>query len=72
MINDELKQAINTAIAECKDEYALAYLNAIDECIILYGEKSLKTQLLYILNNMQGWKGETARKVKDIFKKYAK
>ena len=34
--------------------------------------KELKIQLLYILSNLEGWRGEEAKKVKSILKKLSK
>jgi len=68
----ELFNSIRIAKEECKDNYALAYLNAINESGTLYGNNGIKTQLLYCLNNMQYWKGEKAREVKKVFKKVIK
>jgi len=68
----ELKSAIATAIANCKDSYAQSYLHATDEALRDYGYKGLHVQLLYCLSNMQYWRGETARRTKAVFKKYIK
>jgi len=68
----ELLEAINIAIRECKDPYAQTYLRNIDLAISEYGNEGLKTQLLYCLSNMQDWKGQTAREVKKVFKKFSK
>ena len=35
-------------------------------------DQELKTQLLYVLSNLGGWRGETARSTKAIIKKYTK
>ena len=70
--NAELQQSICLALSECKDPYALAYLNAIDTSLQLYGSEGLKTQLLYCLSNMQYWRGPIARQCKAVFKKYSK
>ena len=68
-----LDQAIQVAKEECKDGYAQAYLRAIPEAIE-YGDgeavKALKIQLLYVLNNMKYWRGQTAREVKRVLKQY--
>ena len=72
-----LDEAIKKAKKECKNPYAQTYLNAIPEAIEFGGElggeavHSLKIQLLYALNNMRGWRSETAREVKKVMKKYA-
>jgi len=68
----ELVEAIETARRECKDSYAQTYLRAIDLAATEYGQKGVGVQLLYCLNNMQTWRGPTARRVKLIFKKWAK
>ena len=69
-MNDELKQAIETALQQCKNPYALAYLKAIPESEQTYGEKGLRTQLLYCLNNMTYWRGNTAKNIKGVFKRH--
>lgn len=73
-VNDteELARAIETARIECKAPYAQAYLQAIPEASVLYGKEGLGVQLLYCLNNMGTWRGETARQTKKVFKKWAK
>lgn len=67
-----LKEAIEAAKRECKDPYAQAYLGALPEAEKLYGGEGMRVQLLYCLNNMQTWHGETARQVKVVFKEHAK
>ena len=69
---DELAIAIATAQKNCKDNYALAYLRAIPQSQIEYGDYGLKVQLLYCLGNMQTWRGPIARETKLIFKKMIK
>jgi hypothetical protein len=34
--------------------------------------QEMKVQLLYVLSNLQGWKGERAREVKAVLKKASK
>ena len=65
----ELYEAISMAKKECTNQYALSYLDAIDEAGILHGPNGFRTQLMYVLNNMQYWRGSTARQVKAVFKK---
>lgn len=75
MTNEETKElydAITLAKKECPDIYAQSYLEAITEAGVLYGQNGVRTQLLHCLNNMQYWRGESARKVKGIFKKVIK
>ena len=67
----EFYDAVETAKLECKDEYALAYLNAIGLADSFYGSEGIKVQILYVLSNMNYWRGDTARRVKKIFKRFA-
>lgn len=64
-------EAIKVARVEVKDPYALAYLQAIPEAIQLDGVHAFRVQLLYALNNMKSWRGETAREVKKVLKAFA-
>ena len=63
-----LYKAIETAKKGCKDIYAQLYLGAITEAGVIYGEEGVKVQLLYILGNLQQWRGEEARQTKKVFK----
>jgi membrane protease subunit (stomatin/prohibitin family) len=74
---------VNEAIAAAKKHceanpskgylsYALTYINAIPETMELYGVEGLKTQIIYILGNLQAWRGEEARTVKKLLNDYAK
>ncbi len=66
----ELDQAISLAKSECKDAFALTYLNALPDAESMYGREGVSVQLLYCLNNMSTWRGENARATKLIFKKW--
>ena len=68
----ELVDAVNVALNECKDPYAQTYLQALPLSREEYGLKGVGVQLLYCLNNMSTWRGETARTTKLILKKWAK
>lgn len=74
----ELSQAIVTASAECKNPYAQTYLRALEQAVAeavalgMEAETGIKTQLAYVISNMRGWRGESARHVKQVFKKYMK
>ena len=68
----EIVDAVLVAQRECKDPYAQTYLQALPRSYEEYGREGVGVQLLYCLNNMQTWRGETARKTKVVFKKYAK
>ena len=64
-------EAIKLAKELCPNPYALSYLDATAKAIELEGVRALKVQLLYALNNMQGWRGQTAREVKKVLRTYA-
>lgn len=73
-----IDEAIKIAKKECKNEYALAYLDAIPEAIELGAQMGvgathgLDVQVLYAYSNMQYWRGQTAREVKAVIKDYLK
>ncbi len=74
-INMTVDEAIRIAKEQCKNPYAQSYLKNISESIELGGLNgmavdSFKLQILYALNNMKTWRGETAREVKKVLKKY--
>ena len=85
-----LRDALQTIVRECPNQYAKTYADAalnMGDCIngevivrdnsvevrptpsgkMMVGEE-LHTQILYILSNMAGWRGERAREVKAILK----
>jgi len=71
--------AIKIAKQRVTDEKALAYLNSIPEAIEAGADsceytalESLKIQILYALNNMKSWKGDEARLVKKVLRKFSK
>lgn len=72
-----IDQAIALAKANAKDANAQIYLNAIPKALELAAQMGrpaadgLKSQLLYALCNMQGWRGPEAREAKKVIKKYA-
>lgn len=55
-----------------KNKYAQQYLDTIESAIDTDGTEGLKVQLLYILENSKGWRGEQAREVKKFIKKWIK
>jgi len=78
-VTDELKDAILEALEYCTANhekghlgYAVSYLQNMDRAVREYGDSALPVQLLYALNNMGAWKGEDARRVKAVLKKYTK
>ena len=50
--------------SNCNNRYAIAYCDAARNAYEEYGEQGLRTQILYILNNLSGWRGEKASLVK--------
>ena len=76
MIKD-IDEAIKLAKENCPDEYAIAYLNAIDKAIE-YGKDigrvkdAFEVQLLYAYSNMEEWEGDIAKEVKGFFKEFLK
>ena len=65
-------KAVRTAIRECKDPYAQAYLSALPLAAEEYGSRGVVVQLLYALNNMASWRGDTARSVKATLRAFCK
>ena len=49
--------------------YAQSYANAALQMQMT--DRALEVQLLYVLNNLQQWRGEEAREVKKLLKAYA-
>jgi hypothetical protein len=70
--NLNINEAITLAKSEVKDPYAQAYLQAIPEAIELDGTNGFVTQLIYALNNMAQWRGESARLAKTVIRDYIK
>lgn len=76
-MDDKVKEALEAVVKEAPstgyNEYARAYAEAalnhpFGVNRVMEGEE-LRVQLLYILNNLQYWKGERAREVKAVLKK---
>lgn len=70
VIEMSVERAIEVAIAECKNLYALQYLNTIERARAEYGEHGVKVQVMYAVSNMNGWHGEIAREVKKVLRIY--
>ena len=66
----ELIEALETAFNNTKDLNARAYINAIQLAEKEGGEEGIKVQILYILNNLQYWRGQLARETKKTLKRY--
>ena len=60
--------AIDIARKQCKNQYAQVHLQAINRMGIALGPEGIKVQLLYVLHNMRGWRGQVARETKKIFR----
>jgi hypothetical protein len=74
----DINEAIRIAKRECKDGYAQTYLKAIPNAIEFGAGvmengsiHAFKVQILYALSNMRSWRGETAKQVKAVLKKFA-
>ena len=61
-----LQEALATVLRDSNNGYAKAYADTA------FGMNSndpgLKTQLLYVLSNLQYWRGEQAKQVKAVLK----
>ena len=64
-------QAIAVALKECKNPYALAYLQSMAQAEAEGGEHGKKVQVMYAVSNMAGWRGDVAREVKKVLRAYA-
>ena len=66
----ELDEAIYVALEQCKDDFAQSYLRNINKVERLYGDEGVGVQLMYCLSSMSYWRGEEAKRVKKIFRKW--
>lgn len=69
---EQAMAAVETAMRECKDPFAQTYLKALPLAATEYGSKGTIVQLLYALNNMGTWKGESARATKATLRAFCK
>ncbi len=67
-----LNEAIKAVLDEAPSEYAKAYAAAAMEAAAKHGQEGLRVQVMYMLCNLRGWKGERAREAKAALKDYAK
>jgi len=73
----DINEAIEVALKECTDPYALQYLNTLEESKA-YGRRigrekdAYEVQLHYAYSNMEEWQEGRAREVKSVFKEYLK
>lgn len=63
------RNACQTVIAESNDEYAKSYAQA---GLDMDDDNEVRVQCLYILNNLQHWRGNKARETKDHFHQIGK
>jgi len=66
----EIHQTIAEVKRKCNNEYAKSYCGAALDLEMI--DKELTTQILYILCNLNCWRGEVARKCKAELKAYLK
>lgn len=57
-----------------KHGYARAYINAMSEAMAMSDDRehAAKVQVLYILNNIAGWRGEEAKAHKAVLRLFSK
>lgn len=73
----DINEAIEVALKECTDPYALQYLNTLEESKE-YGRRigrekdAYEVQLLYAYSNMEEWVEGRAKEVKGVFKEFLK
>jgi hypothetical protein len=66
-----VEQAIEIAKLECKDPYALQYLNSMDRARAEGGQHGVDVQIMYAVSNMSYWRGDTARAVKKVLRAHS-
>ena len=67
----ELNEAVKAVLDECPNQYAKSYASGMVEARLMYGKAGEKSQILYILENIKGWRGERAKEVRKILKSHA-
>lgn len=72
-----LAKVISTMKQEVKNQYALAYINALPDAVEFGGnslyataDDALLTQIYYIQANLSTWRGENARQCKAFLKNW--
>ena len=68
----DLNYCIRMLKENVKNPFAQEYLKTIDDAIDDAGTEGLAIQLMYILENSRGWRGEEARKVKKFIREWVK
>lgn len=75
-----IKEACQAIMKECNNSYAKTYANAIltgevharvmRKQVPMSLDDALKDQANYILSNINGWRGDTAKAVRKFLKEY--
>jgi hypothetical protein len=63
-----LVEALNLVVSESRNPYAINYVRGLPLVVEMYGEEGKRDNILRILCNLGGWRGETARAVKLVLK----
>jgi len=77
MLKPDLTTALHQAL-DHNNDYAKTYINAIPLAVqeaVQMGDtavRGLRCQLLYVLSNLTGWRGQEAREAKLVIKTYSK
>ena len=71
-LDPELQDAIDSGIQNCTDKWGRSYLESVKDILEDYGLNALEDQLIYARSNMQTWKGDEARRVKEILSNHIK
>lgn len=70
IVRAEFVAACKSVLFDCKDEYAKSYAKGgIGQC---FTQEEMQVQCLYILNNIQHWRGDTAKSVRATLKAMSK
>lgn len=67
-----LDEAVKAVLNDCPNQYAKSYAAGMVEARAMYGKAGEKSQILYILENIKGWRGEKAKEVREALKSHAK
>lgn len=67
-----LWDAIAAVATEAPSAQARIYAEQARDAVVEGGSEGLRVQVVYILSNLSTWRGERAKAVKAILKKYAK
>lgn len=67
-----LDEAILAVQTEQKNPHAIAYAQSMGEARSRFGREGERVQILYILNNLGGWRGSRAKQVKEALKAFSK